>query len=219
VHDWSEIVCARLRRVSLDADREHEIRAELAGHLEDAYEDARRRGCSEEDAVARALAAVPDWAQLERTIQRANQEGELMSLATKTLWAPGMAGLFCAAALVLGVTRLASPARWADPRPEAQWLAAAIGLSCYVAFGALGASWSRRAGGSVWVRFLAGVFPLALHVAMVITAIAIGMVSEIRWHPQQLRLNFQLGVVLAFVIIPGIALAVGTLPFLRKGES
>ena len=142
-----------------------------------------------------------------------------MSHDTKTLWLPGMAALCCAAALVLGITWLAPPALWADPRPGAQWLAAAIGISSYVAFGALGASWSRRAGGSVSVRFLAGVFPLALHLAVVIPAIAISILSENRLHPEHLRPNLQLGVVLALVVIPGVALAIGTLPFLGDSSS
>ena len=59
MRDWSSVVRSRLIALGIEAEREEQIRAELAGHLEDAYADAIRRGCTEEDAAARALAQVP----------------------------------------------------------------------------------------------------------------------------------------------------------------
>jgi hypothetical protein len=93
----------------------------------------------------------------------------------------------------------------------------ALWLSSYLAFGAIGAFWSRRAGGSVRARLLAGVFPLALHLAIIVPTMTVSMLTEGRMHPEHLRPNFQLGVLLVFVVIPGAALAIGTLPFLRDG--
>ena len=79
MRDWSSIVRARLIALGIEAEREEEIRAELAGHLEDAYVEAIRRGCTEEDAVARALERVPDWTRLADAIRRADQKEGPMS--------------------------------------------------------------------------------------------------------------------------------------------
>ena len=214
--DWSAIVRARLTPLGLDAERDDAIRSELAGHLEDAYADARRRGCAEDDAVARALERVPDWTHLSRTI-RAAQKDDPMSHDTKTLWMPGMAALCGAAAVIVIVTRALPSSLWVNPRATVPMTI--LMLASYLACGALGAWWSRRAGGSVKTRFFAGIFPLALHLAIIITAIVVGMLTEARVHPEHLRVNFQLRVLLAFVVIPGVALTVGTLPFLRNASS
>ena len=72
-----------------------------------------------------------------------------MSHRVKALWLPGMTTLGCAASLLLGITRLAPAELWADPRAGVHRLIAGLGISAYVAFGALGAAWSRRVGGSL----------------------------------------------------------------------
>jgi nitrate/nitrite transporter NarK len=81
-------------------------------------------------------------------------------------------------------------------------------LLSYLAFGALGASLSRRAGGGIAARLAAGIFPLALHVSVFVTVVVAAMLGD--------RRN-QLRAALIFIVIPGVALAVGTLPFLRDG--
>lgn len=203
MRDWSAVVGARLAALGLNAEREDQIRAELAGHLEDAYADALRSGCTEEDAVARALERVPDWTHLASAIHHANQEEGPMSHDAKTLWLPGMAALGCAAAVLVGGTRLLPGSLWLDPGAALPMMAAM--LLAYLLCGALGAWWSRRAGGRVAARFVAGVFPLALHLCMV-------LVAAIRLHG-----DVQPGVVaLRFIVIPGIALTIGALPFLTS---
>ncbi len=105
-------------------------------------------------------------------------------------------------------------------RLTAPWRASlkvAIGslvLVGYLGLGALGAGWSRYSGGSTRRRLLAGLFPLALHLAVVVPAILIGIAAQ-RQIPSQFPPNFQPGVLLALVVAPGIALAIGTLPFLK----
>ena len=142
MRDWSSVVRARLIALGIDAEREEQIRAELAGHLEDAYADAIRRGRTKEDAAARALAQVPDWTRLADAIRRAVQKEGPMSPDAKTLWVPGMAALGCAAAVMLGVPRLLPASLWLDPRATMPMTAGL--LLSYLAFGALGASLSRR---------------------------------------------------------------------------
>ena len=126
--------------------------------------DAIRRGYTEEDAVARALERVPDWTGLADAIRRADQKEGPMSPDAKTRWLPEMAALGCAAAVMLGVPRLLPASLWLDPRATLPMTAGL--LVSYLAFGALGASLSRRAGGGIAARLAAGIFPLALHVAL-----------------------------------------------------
>ena len=141
-----------------------------------------------------------------------------MSHDAKTLWLPGMAALSGAAAVILCVMRFVPPSVWADPRSSVRVLVPGLLLSSYLAFGALGAWWSRRAGGSVAVRFFAGLFPLGLHLAIIVPTIAVSALSDTPRFPEHLQPDFQLGVLLAFVVVPGVALSIGTLPFLRDAR-
>ena len=205
MHDWAAIVRSRLGALGLDAAYEEEVRAELAAHLEDLYAEARRCGSSDADAMARALERVPDWGHLARTIRRADRRDGPMTRDARTIWLPGMAALIGAAAVILVATRLPS-SLWADRRADVPMALAAIAM--YLACGALGAGWSRRAGGSVGERICAGLFPLALHLAIFILAIVVLTISEG-------RVNLQLKAAVVFLLTPGLALATGTLPFLR----
>lgn len=214
MHDFSEVVRAHLGRLDVDPAREFEIREELTAHLADAFADARRRGHSDEDAMALAMGQVEDWQQLAQHLRRAEGEGSGMSHHTKTLWLPGMTMLGCAAVFVLATLWLAPGERWANPDARVQTLAAAFGLLLYAAFGATGAAWSRRAGGGWRERCAAGLFPLALHVAMVLPAIGLSVLHETFRHPTH-PLNPQLGVVVALILAPGLALLLGAAPFLR----
>jgi hypothetical protein len=215
VHDWRAIVATRLRPLGLDADSEADVQTELATHLEDTFADARRQGCSDEEAMARAFDRVPDWADLTRSIATAKRKPPMKTLSVdaKTLLVPGMAALCGAVVVVLGSIWLVPPLLWLEPRGP--WILGPLLIGAYVGFGALGAAWSRHAGGSPARRCLAGVFPLTLHLAIFLRAIAAGAVTEIRVHPEAIGMNLQLGIVLRFIVAPGIALAVGTLPFLK----
>ena len=201
--DWRELLRARLHTPALDPDRARLVRDELAGHLEDAYWDARRRGCAEDEAVAAALRSVPDWADLENAIDN-HAGGRAVSHTMRTLWIPGLAASLCAALLIVVVTRLAPPAWWADSRAWVHALAATTALACYVAFGAMAAAWSRRAGAAARTRLWAGLFPVWLHLAIMVPPVAKGMVTD------HLRLG------LVFVVVPGLMLALGAAPFLRR---
>ena len=202
MRDWSAVIEARLAALGLDAEREAQIRAELAGHLEDAYADAVRRGCDDGDAAACALAHVGDWTDLADVIRRADQEGDPMTRDARTLLLPGMVTLCCASAVVFGMLRFVPSWAWTNDRLSVRLVAPALLLVCYLALGAFGASWSRRAGGSVAARFVAGLFPLALHLGILATVLV-------------LHIDFRLVGALGFIVIPGIALTIGALPFLR----
>ena len=49
---------------------------------------------------------------------------------------------------------------------------------------------------------------------MFVTVVVAAMFGD-RRSPEAIQINFQLGAALIFIVIPGIALTIGTLPFLR----
>jgi hypothetical protein len=212
------MVRLRLGALGLSAAREEEIRVELAEHLEDAYQDALQCGLSPEAAIACAHEQVPDWKCLAQGIRRAGQEEDTMSHTTKTLWLPGMSVLIFSAVLLLVMIRLVPPTAWGGPKPPVHLLATwPTWLFSYLVFGALGAYWSRRAGGSIAARFLSGTFPLALHLVIFFLPIAVAMLYGAPSFPEHRQVSWLLRTSIWWVVIPGVALAMGTLPFLRDG--
>ncbi len=72
--NWRQLVRERLPRMSgLPPAREAEILEELAELLEDTYAHARHRGLGHDEALARALAQLPDGAALARRIEQAER--------------------------------------------------------------------------------------------------------------------------------------------------
>ena len=235
--DWSAFVRQHLRSMKLDAQREQEIHAELAEFLEDIYQDALDRGLAPDAALSLAQRQVDDWRRLRRKLRSAAREGD-MSHTARTLWIPGTSMLVFAFVLLLVMTSVVPPTTWvtnqssvlfltdmmapgesADPpwldvRPAVILLG--IWMSCYMAFGAVGAWWSRRAGGDARTRFLAGVFPVAMHLALFIPPIIVhGIFGDPRF-PEFQQIAWLARVTLTWVLIPGFFLAIGTLPFLRR---
>ncbi|HSG08664.1 MAG TPA: ABC transporter permease [Longimicrobiales bacterium] len=66
--DWTKYVRENLPGGGFRGELGAEIQEEIATHLEDAYAEALRRGATEDDAVARALAEVDDWERLAERI-------------------------------------------------------------------------------------------------------------------------------------------------------
>jgi hypothetical protein len=136
-----------------------------------------------------------------------------MSPTTKTLWVPGVSMLFFSSSLLLAMMSLVPPATWVDP--EAPKLLRAAWLVAYLLFGALGAWWSRRVGGSTVCRFFSGMFPIALYLGVVVGFISAPPVGLGQRVSDALQLNFLLRSGAEWVVISGVALAIGTFPFLR----
>jgi hypothetical protein len=215
--DWREIVRRRLTPLGLDALREEEIVAEIAGHLEDLYEDLVRQGKSESEAVQFALSTVTGWDEVRLGIQRAEQEEDIMNCRVKALWLPGV----CTSALSLVLLGWwqgmlpAPPVIWGTYRVLYwQW------LLCLPLIGAFGAYWSRRAGGKLLERVLAASFPaLGLTCVMVLISCA-HLVFDFRVTPGLPLVAFAV-YVLVWGITPCFLLLLGALPFLKRdtGES
>jgi hypothetical protein len=220
--DWRKHVERHLQSLEVSGEREEEIRAELAEHLKDTYQSALRRGLSPEAAMARAQEQVPDWRKLAGRIRRASREEDAMSHMAKTIWLPGVAMLSLATLWLVALMRMVPPGAWQGPQmneliaPKALWMIIVPWLVAYLAFGAVGAYWSRRAGGSLAARLLSGTFPLTMHLATIILPILVAVFSTTPKFPEHLQVAFLMRVSVFWVLIPGIALTLGTLPFLRE---
>jgi uncharacterized membrane-anchored protein len=179
---------------------------------------------TEPEAVALALEGVPDWVVLNREISAAKKEGH-MNDRTRNLWLPGMTMLISAFVLMSAVARVVGDEddvvrlRDALTHPSAAMFIFAAWLVMYGVFGALGAHWSRRAGGNATTRLLAGIFPIALHVVIFVAVFTATSLQVSPRTPEWLVPSFLLRVFLTFILLPGIAMAVGALPFLRDGSS
>jgi len=118
------------------------------------------------------------------------------------------------ALLLLAMVRLVPPTLWVSPNAPTRLLLP--WLLAYFVFGAMGAYWSRRVGGSVTARVLSGTFPLAMHVVVMLLPVLVTWMSATPKFPEHLDPTYLLRIGLLWVLIPGIALALGTLPFLGK---
>ena len=68
--NWRQYVREHLPPLNVSAEREIEIVEELAVQLETTYDRARARGATDEEAMRRARAEVPDWDGAGRTLGR-----------------------------------------------------------------------------------------------------------------------------------------------------
>ena len=68
--NWRAYVRSHLPPLDVSPEREHEIIDELAVQLEATFERARANGEDEDAAMTRAIAEVPDWNALARTLGR-----------------------------------------------------------------------------------------------------------------------------------------------------
>ena len=217
--DWSALVHRHLASVRVDERRRREIGAELAAHLEDAYDHALRGGCTEAEAVARALERVPDWTELAVAVNRSTDEDSTMSKQALTVLLPGTT-ILLAAATGLSLAVYSTPAdRWVDPRWYVHAVAGGLALLFYLVLGAIGAAWSRRVGGSPLERLSAGAFPLVLHLAVVGLGVGQDMLfafsrGEVGRHLDIHFINV-INMIVVMLLAPGTALLLGVLPFAR----
>ena len=217
MRDWSALVHRHLASVHVDDRRRREIGAELAAHLEDAYDNALRSGCTEAEAVACAMERVPDWPALAVAVKRSIDEDTTMTRQAITVLLPGTT-ILLAAATGMSLVVYATPAdRWVDPRWHVHALAAGLAFLFYLVLGAIGAAWSRRVGGSPGERLAAGAFPLVLHVAMAGPAVGADMLYAFSRGAvgRHLDINF-INMILVMLVAPGAALLLGGLPFARR---
>jgi hypothetical protein len=211
--DWPKFVKDRLGSLGLDARREAEIIAELAGHYEDVCEDSADGGLPEDAALARVLEEVRNWKEFRREIRCAELGEGAMNHRTKSVWLPG----FVTGALAWGLYRLLEllgvhPRILAVTSPPLMfflpWMLALPLL------GALGAFGSRRAGGNLREMVLAGMFPVLAMTVLLVVLMPVGLTIQAivgKPTPLSLVLSGFVNMLLGWVVIPGAALLLGVL--------
>ena len=134
-----------------------------------------------------------------------------MNQRTKAIWIPGLISLTVAS------SALALLQVW-GVRPHIVWMRSGLALLFYIpwlvaqpVFGAVGAYISRHNGGSLSERLTAGLLPAAGMLPVFCLAFCSALAHRI-------TLGGLTVCIAAWVVVPGIALAVGTLPFLRNGR-
>lgn len=216
MRDWSALVHRHLASARVDEQRRGEIGAELAAHLEDAYAAALRSGCTEAEAIARAMDRVPDWSALAVAVERSVDEDSIMTRKAKTVLLPGGTMLLAAATGMSLVVSWTPADRWLDPRWQVHALPAGLALLFYLLLGAIGAAWSRRVGGSRGERLAAGLFPLALHLAVAGLGVGEDMLYALSSGAGGRHLGINIiNMILVMLVAPGAALLLGVLPFAR----
>lgn len=212
--DWNLLISERIGTLALSRQVRDEVVAELATHLEELYQACRAPGANESQAIETALSQAADWQTLGREISDAKNEEDGMNDRSKQFWLPGLV------TLTASMVWLMMLERW-DWRPHTAFANGSPPLMPYLiwlvtqpVFGAAGAYWSRRNGGSRLVRIAAGIFPSIAMLGLLIFITFTGFFVErnpFLWkHPAFFAL-----VVFPWAIFPAIALLLGVLPFLK----
>jgi hypothetical protein len=213
--DWEALVCERLKGISLEAEELREVIAELAGHLEETFEQLRQQGLPEEAAVARALSQVENWPSLRRRIQLARSKEDAMTNRVKQLWVPGFLTLALSMVLLMAIQfigpkpLIVSPHGWRMIAPVGviyiPWLLSLLPI------GAMGAYLAGRAGASRGAIILSTVFPVLPYAVLFIVAFPVSVILD-----DHVAHNVMLSALLiglaAWVLLPGLALLAGGLP-------
>jgi hypothetical protein len=212
--DWNRLIFERMGTSTLSREVRDEVVAELATHLEELYQACRAQGANESQAIETALSQAADWQELGREISDAKNEEDGMNDRSKQFWLPGLVTL---TASMLWLMLLQ---RW-NWRPETTLAYGSPPLAPYLiwlitqpVFGAAGAYFSCRNGGSRLARLAAGMFPSIAMLGLLIFIALAGFFVErnpFLWkHPAYFAL-----IVFPWAIFPALALSIGVLPFLK----
>ena len=211
--DWQELVQRRLSGLALDAREKEEVHAELAAHLEEAYETFCKKGLPEREAVDRTMEQVSDWRDLQAKILIARRGG-FMRKRARQLWIPGFLTFMLSTFFLMTLPKIFGVhPRIVESGPGTifvyvPWLAALPFI------GALGAYLSSRAGAARTIVLLASVFPVLALPAALLLMLPIGLV--VKWIiGMPVDFSFVATAILregiSWILIPGAALLAGGL--------
>jgi hypothetical protein len=215
MRDWESLVRERLAGSSVEPEELREVTAELAGHLEENFEELCRQGMPEDSAAERALSQVRNWRTLRRKIQKSRSREGVMTNRVKQWWLPGFVALFLSVMLLranefIGIKPLIVSAHGSQlSAPVAviyvPW------LLLLVPIGALAAYLAGRAGGSQRAMFLSTVFPVLPHLGFFLIVFPVVLILD-----DHVAHNIMISALFmslaAWVLLPGVALLVGGLP-------
>ena len=219
MRDWNAIVRERMKSLGVAPAKQEEIIAELAGHLEDCFDERCEQGLCETEAVERALEEVADWHALARKIRRAKREESGMNSRTRQLWLPGLVSLTAANLLLMALSYTSLQPQLVTERSTA-WFPGLALMAAYLPWvalqplvGALGAWLSHRAGGGRAMRLCAALFPSIVMLAcwglFIPASAAVERNVSVLRHPIYLALG-----ALVWVAPAMTGLLFGALPFL-----
>jgi len=161
-------------------------------------------------------------------LSAAASEAKLLNRRTRCFWLPGFVTLTAATFLLFDVDIVYDPSlffrqislhpqdlvRWNAESPRSFYF---LWLIAQVAFGALGAFFSRRAGGTRAARFVAGAFPAMVVVGTYVVLVPI--TARISGEAFTSPLAAYLGsAMLVWVAAPAIGVLAGALPFLSESN-
>jgi len=217
--DWDGLLREKLVGLSLAAGERREVMAELAGHLEETFEELRQQGLTQEAATERALSEVKDWRSLRRKIQNARRKEDVMTDRVKQVWLPGFLTLFLSVVLLmvneiigikLGINPLIVSAHGSGLKAPVAviyvpWLVSLLLI------GAIGAYLAGRAGASQRATLLSIMFPVLPHSVFLAIWIPVSLILGEHISHNTMPSALLMGLV-GWVVLPGAALLAGGLP-------
>jgi hypothetical protein len=211
--DWKELVRERIGKLRLASKLRNEIVDELAAHLEDSYEEMLAAGFNESEALGKIWSDNSGWPQVVNKIERAKCQEGIMNNRTKQLWFPAFICLATSMVLMMALQLIGSKLLMPWKHATFAWLPYALWIVTLPAIGAITVLLSRRAGSTPGTRILVALFP-----PIVVTLLCsfLLVVLTVRGLPVYLLgLPF---VLLRMVVVPGVALLAGSLPFMRREQ-
>lgn len=208
--DWQELVRQRLAGLALDPAERDEIRAELAAHLEDAYEAMLRDGINNSEAAKRTLCLANDWQDLQRKISVARGGKDSMTNRVTQLWLPGLAA-FVLSGGILALMQILRLKAWVlTKNGDLTAVLYVWWLILLPLIGAVGAYLSWRAGGSERAILLSIVFPVLPFLASILVVLPVSLIFDrfIAHNIGPMSLIFAL---FGWVLVPAAALLAGGL--------
>ena len=204
--DWEKLVRQRLDF----GTEEQEIFAELAGHLEEAYETLRRQGVPKEDAARRTLSQVTDWSDLQRQIRSARKEENTMNTRVTRFWLPGLITLTLSSVL-LAANQILGPRPTVLHAAKLPLIMLFIPwLLCLPLVGAIGACLSRRAGATIGIMLVSSIMPVLPFAAAFLIVFPVVLVLDDRV-PHNISITGLLTGLFVWILVPAAALVVGGL--------
>jgi hypothetical protein len=214
MRDWEALVRERLSGIALEPEERSEVIAELAGHLEESFEQLRRQGMPEEAAVERVISQVENWQSLRRRIQIARRKGSTMTNRVKQWWLPGFVALFLSVMLLranefIGIKPLIVSAHGSQLSVPVAVIYVPW-LLLLVPIGAMAAYLAGRAGGSQRAMFLSTVFPVLPHLGFFLVVLPVALILDDHV-AHNIMISGLFMSLAAWVVLPAAALLTGGL--------
>jgi len=208
----------RLKALRLSDPEREEVFAEIAAHLECVAKELRTNGAGERQAVQMALSQLNDTDRILKGIQR--ERTREMRDSFRKVWLPAAVVLFLVYASQMIIYRLVPEPR--TYRIMGNYYAYSWGwLLMVVVCGALGAWWSREAGGSVRDRIVVALAPaetMAVVIAILLPLDAIVQISMEHRTPYFLSHKQMVLATLLWLLHTAIPSLIGAAPLLRAGR-